>query len=115
MTAEHKVECHRLARNLRAVGKPTWTHSAKVFPGETPANDATKIEAGKQIAAALKAQLPTTWLNEAADEYDDDYADIVWELDHIGWEGADVSEHLSNAVESLYDWADIKRVWLQKR
>jgi hypothetical protein len=115
MTADHKVECHRLASNLRAAGKPTWTHSAKVFPGETPSNDAAKIEAGKQIASALKAQLPKTWINEESDDYDDDFADIVWELENIGWEDTDVSDHLSNAVEALYDWADMKRVWLTKR
>ena len=115
MSGEHRAECHRIAVERRAAGKPSWAYSAKVFPDEPQENDAAKIEAGRQIVAALKAQLPKTWLDEAADDYDDDYANIVWELDHIGWEGADVSEHLSNAVESLYDWADIKRVWLQRR
>jgi hypothetical protein len=115
MGAEHKVECHRLASSLRAAGKPTWTYSAEVFPGEKPANDAASVEAGKQISAALKVQLPKTWIDEADDDYDDDFANIVWELDHIGWENTDASQHLSNAVEALYDWADIKRVWLTKR
>jgi hypothetical protein len=98
---------------LKLQGKSPWPYKVNAFPPlADDAGDDARIAAGKTIAAALRAHLPKGWFSLERDDFDDDYDNILWELDHIGWEGANVREHLRDVVEALYDWADIKRVWL---
>lgn len=113
--ADHRVECHRLASELRAKGKNTWAYHVAInqHQPEEGASDEETIEAGKLVAGSLKASLPKEWCDEGHDDYDEDFDNIIWELEHIGWEGAVVEDHLRAAIEALYDWADMKRVWLK--
>lgn len=113
--AEHRVECHRLAEELRAKGKDTWTYRVNI--NEYRPKDDTEeaaIEAGKRIAAALRTRLPRDWRDEDHEDYDEEHHDLVWELENISaGDGCSAKTHLNAVVEALYDWADLKRVWLK--
>ena len=68
------------------------------------------VKAGLEIAKALRARLPRAWRDE---DHDEDHHDIIWELENISAsEAGTARDHLRAVIEALYDWADIKRVWL---
>lgn len=119
---EHLVETHRLAFERRRQGLPIWDRTINIKDiihrdktNETPEHAAA---VANEIAALIRAHVPPTWLDDRSDDFDEELFEIVDGMETLTPNSyADdpsysVLEDLNNMLTGLYDWADIKRVWL---
>ena len=123
-TADHLVECHRLAAERRRAGKPEWERTIDVASilaevhetyGEDGPDDAALHAAARRIAALVRASVPAGWLDFASPEYDRELDEFVEEFDDIcvgdAGDGYTLRKHFGGWLDQFYDWADYKRVW----
>lgn len=119
---EDIVESHRIARDRIAQGRPVWDRMIKIksviFRDQANTTEAHAAAVANEIAAIIRASVPASWLELDDDQYDEDLLEIVENMESLRPDSyADdpaftVLEDLNDALESLYDWADSKRVWL---
>lgn len=113
-TIEGIVEAHRTARELRQQGKPVWSAEIKIkdLLGDND-SDERSIVVAKEIAARFRKGLPDATFDVRSDDYDDEITSIIEDLEifHDGM-GVDNSEVLNERLDEIYDWADVKRVWI---
>lgn len=119
---EHLVETHRLAAERRRNGLPMWDRTINIKDiihrdrdNETPEHAAA---VANEIAALIRSKIPAAWLDDRSDDFDEELFEIVDGMEALTPNSyADdpsysVLEDLNNMLSGLYDWADIKRVWL---
>jgi|SRR5690606_7390478 len=118
-TIEHIVEAHQLASKRRAEGLPVWdmTITFQHLLNEV-SNDKLAANSANKIAEVIRSTVPAEWLDGCHDNWDETLDEIV-----IGMEalkpgsyaddpGFSPLEDLNNMLDQLYDWADLKRVWI---
>lgn len=119
LTIEHIAEVHRLASKRRAEGKPVWdmTLSIQHLLNDDSNDEMAAITANK-IAAAIRATVPPEWLDGCHDNWDEKLDEIVIGMEALKPDSYDDDpdfsplEDLNNMLDELYDWADLKRVWI---
>lgn len=123
-TVEHIVATHQAARQLRSAGKPTWTRriDVKAIIQEDQANETPEhISAVSQrIAALLRSQVPASYFDITHEDFDFDFVDAVEsmesctvkDLEQDKGNGHEAVDMLNGWLDTIYDWADEKRVWL---
>lgn len=119
---DHIVTTHRIAAALRAQGKPTWAYRVdiKSIIYERPNDESEENSArvANRVAAALRAGLPGGFFDYANPNAEAGLIEIVESLEQLRADSfADEDDYsaledLNNRLGDLYDWADIKRVWL---
>lgn len=120
-TVEHIVACHEAAAARRAAGIPIWDRKLN-FKGllstdETPEHIAVVSVA---IARRIRAQLPASFFDITHDDYDYDFVDAiemmgectVAALAEDKANGVDAVDMFNGWLETIYDWADNNRVWI---
>lgn len=103
----HLVEAHRIAMERRAARLPMWRWGVRIkhlLSGGDSDEIAQNI--APKIAARLRRALPGL-VDVESEEFDDDLDSICYDLDDVK-----TVNDLNDALERLYDWADINRLWL---
>jgi hypothetical protein len=109
---------------LRAEGKSVWprTVDIKAILHEDQRNETPEhvVSVANRIAALLRKQLSTNLIDEAGGEYDFDLVDTIEMMEDCSLES--LAEDLKNGVtavdmlngwlETIYDRADVHRIWL---
>lgn len=119
---EHLVEAHRLGRERRNKGLPTWAYhvpplNISYLEDERP-NAEALVETARAIASLLTRSLPKSWLEDVSDDFDEEYDRIVDFMRTIDPKeyptdtAYSMLEAIDDQLEALYDWADLKRVWI---
>jgi hypothetical protein len=117
-TLEGLVECHRVADVRRRAGKPVWDRKIDIkevlYRDQSNESDEHARAVGQEIAALLRASVPTAWLVGADDEFDWTLDEILDCLENVSSGGEDdpAVDALNSYLDDLYDWADVRRVWL---
>lgn len=115
-TIEHIVAIHELARERSNAGKPIWDQridiKAILFRDKNTTSPAHAAAVAAEIAALIRVSVPKPWLDITSDGFDRTLDDIVEGLEFVGPEDDDALECLNGWLGDLYDWADLKRVWL---
>lgn len=123
-TVEHIVACHQAARALRKAGKPIWNKriDVKSIIHEDQGNESpghiSKIS--QRIAALIRSQVPASYFDIGHEHLDFDFVDAVEamesctieELAHDKANGCEAVEMFNGWLETIYDWADVNRIWL---
>jgi hypothetical protein len=108
------MAAHDTATERRKQGKPSWAAEIKIkhLLSET-SDDTIAAATGRNIAAALRDGLPAGDLDIDSPEYDNEIDYIIDDLEDVRpYEDMDGTATLNAILDELYDWADIKRVWL---
>ena len=123
-TVEHIVECHRAASALRAENKPIWRKKIDIrsILREDQSNEAPEHIAAisVRIAKLFRSRLPATFFDYGHDDFDDDFLDVIEamesctiaELAQDAKNGVEPISMFNGWLETVYDWADVNRVWL---
>lgn len=116
------VAAHRIAAERRGAGKPVWERriNVRAILSADPDNESKEHAANvaNQIGKLLRGSLPKSWLDITHADYDREIDDIIEQLedlrpsDYDGDPDYSVLRCLNDALDELYDWADIARVWL---
>jgi hypothetical protein len=119
---EDIVAAHRIARERRLAGLPSWAYTIdiKEILGRDPNNEseAHAASVANEIAARLRTALPAAMLDWNSDNHDETIIEIVEGMEQLRADSyvdeLDFSalKDLNNMLDLLYDWADMKRVWL---
>lgn len=115
-SVEHRVECHRLATALRKQGKPVWANRIPLNDIFDEKEDPQSVmEKAHEVAKRLRAGLPAETLDIMSDDYDDEIEELVTDLESWTLENMNGNpvEMFNDRMSDIYDWADIKRVWLR--
>lgn len=81
--------------------------------------DAFAARMGNELAARLTRALPAAWLDEAHADFDEQAWEVVDTFksmradDFCDDPSYSTAEHFDDVLQQLYDWADIKRVWIK--
>lgn len=120
-TIESIMTAHRSAGRQRLLGRPIWEKTINIksilyqYKNDT-SEDITALVANK-IAALFRSEVPS-WLDWSSDSLDEDLTILIEEMDglradsHADDPSFTVLDDLNNMLDQLYDWADVKRVWL---
>lgn len=81
------------------------------------------IKAAGEYVKQLKAFFPTEWLDEKSEQYDNYFYNVIKRLQSVydirkvnpADYMEDPTEEMSLAIMNLYNWADVKRVWVEFR
>ena len=116
------VESHRLASERRRAGKQIWdrTIDIKEILRRDPSNktEAHAAAVANEIGKLVRSKVPAAWLDWNSEELDEDLAIIVDGMDALRADSfvdePDFSalQDLNEMLAGLYDWANLKRVWL---
>jgi hypothetical protein len=119
---ENIVESHRIAAHRRKVGLPSWARTINIKPiiKQDPDNTSNEHAASvaNRVAGLLRQALPAHWLDWQSNDQDEDITILVEELEALKPDSYDDDpdftplEDLNNMLDRLYDWANIKRIWL---
>lgn len=102
-TVEHIVQTHRIARQRRAAGQPIWQH--KIMLGDIWRTEELSFEQRRdRIVARIRS---SPWL--AGRDCADPLVELVEDLAH-----AETVEEFDYWWDTLYDHADIDRVWIDR-
>ena len=116
------VASHSLAAARRREGKPTWDGTIDIKqilqrdPGNTTEAHAAAV--ANEIGKLVRSKVPASWLDSNADDFDLDLAEIVDGLEALRPDSfldePDFSalQDLNEMLAALYDWANLKRIWL---
>jgi hypothetical protein len=116
-TIESILDSHHAADERRKMGKPVWDRKLRIkhLLSDESSNERAKT-VGTQIAAVLRG---SSWLrhDKAQLEADPETAGqhVTSEIESLAEEFADAEtlDQLNAALDSLYDLADIDRVWIE--
>lgn len=98
---DHIVAISGLANERRAQGKPVWDHRIKI--------DLTSLETFEARRDAWANALEkSAWFKEQTTE--DEYGDLWQVWDEM--KDSEEEEHFNYCLDSLYDMADVDRVWI---
>lgn len=123
-TVEHIVDCHRSAAQLRSTGKPVWNKKIdiKSILREDQTNESPEHIAAisVRIAALFRSRLPASVFDFDSDDYDGELVEAIEAMEDCTVEGLAIDKEngyeavdmFNGWLESLYDWADVNRVWL---
>lgn len=113
-TIEGIVDAHRAARALRKQGKPVWSDEIKIKDLlDDDDSDERAIVVAKEVAARFRKGLPNATFDVRSDDYDDEITGLIEDLElfHDNM-GVDINGVLNERLDEIYDWADVKRVWI---
>jgi hypothetical protein len=121
-SADHRVECHRLASERRAQGKPVWDRSINIreIINRDKSNTSHEhlVSVAHEIAALLRRRVPASTFDITNDDYNMELDEIVEEMESLKvGDCADdpdytLLDHFNGLMHGIYDWADYNRVWL---
>lgn len=123
-TVDHIVACHESATALRKVGKPIWTKKIdiKAIIHEDQDNVTPEhISAiSVRIAKLIRRKTPASYFDFGHDNFDFDFVDAVESMEECSVEalaqdkenGVEAVEMFNGWLDTLYDWADVNRIWL---
>lgn len=116
-TIDGIVRAHQAASELRAAGKPIWPKSVKLkdlFSDDTSPEALAAVANG--VAARLREALPKDTFDVTSDDFDQEIDDIAEDFETMTAEGLtgvdDAQELINDRLSEIYDWADVKRVWI---
>lgn len=105
-TIESIVNCHAVAAERRAAGRPIWDAKANIKQFLDP--DAEPSEVAANVARELRHAFARR-LRATSDNYDCDLDMLLDDLENFG--DATV-EDFDETLDRIYDWADENRIWL---
>ncbi len=121
-TIEHIAQTHQIASARRQPGQRVWDYRVPITDvvreNQSDRSEAHSASVANRCAALLRARLPAAWLDHSSAAADSDLIEIVECLEQLRADSfADEDDYsaledLNNRLEELYDWADIKRIWL---
>lgn len=116
------VESHRLATERRRAGKHIWdrTIDIKEILRRDPRNktEAHAAAVANEIGNLVRSKVPSEWLDWNSEELDEELAIIVDGMDALRADSYADDPHFSalqdfnEMLAGLYDWANLKRIWL---
>ena len=124
-TVDHIVNCHIAATELRKAGKPVWNRTVKIkqFLREDPTNETPEHVASVsvRIAKALRAAVPASYFTLDHADYDGMFVETVEMMEECTVQslaqaeeyGSEPIEELNDWLGTVYDWADVSRIWLE--
>ena len=105
-TIDHILATHDVAQSRRAAGKPIWDRRINVCLPHEPSDDFKEIEANRAAwASELKG---SSWYKNG----DDSVRFAIDRIDEVVIECADDVDDINDALDEMYDLADIDRVWI---
>lgn len=123
-TVEHIVACHQAAGVLREAGKPIWAKriDVKAILHEDQRNESPEHIAAisRRIAALIRSQAPASYFDIGHSDFDFDFLDAIEAMETCTIvalaedkaNGCEAVEMFNGWLETLYDWADVNRIWL---
>ena len=121
---EDIVACHQAASKLRAAGKPIWskTIDVKSIIHEDQDNETPEhiCSISKRIAELIRSKAPASYFDIGHDDFDCDFVDAVEEMEsstiktlaEANANGDEAVDIFNGWLETIYDWADVNRIWL---
>lgn len=116
------VESHQLAAARRLAGKPIWdqTINIKEILRRDPSNEteAHAAAVANEIGKLIRSKVPAAWLDWNAEDLDEELTMIVEGMEalrpdsYVGEPDFSALQDLNEMLAGLYDWANLKRVWL---
>jgi len=123
-SVEHLLTTHEIAQDRRAQGRPVWDRKIRIkdllaqdAAPEGASSDERAAWVANRVAERLKRQLPAEWL-EMGKQTDFTLLEVVDGMEALTASSYDdddaftAEEDCNNMLAALYDWADIKRVWV---
>lgn len=123
-TVEHIVGCHQAATALRKAGKPVWRKriDVKAIINEDQENESPEhISAiSIRIAALIRSQAHASYFDIGHEDFDFDFVDAIEAMESCTVEdlaedkanGYEAVDMFNGRIETIYDWADVNRIWL---
>lgn len=123
-TVEHIVACHQAAATLRKAGRPVWAKkiNVKAIIHEDQGNESPEhISAiSVRIAKLIRRRAPASYFDIGHEDFDFDFVDAVEAMEQCTVaalaedkaNGVDAVEMFNGWLETIYDWADVNRIWL---
>lgn len=123
-TVEHIVACHQAAVALRRAGKPIWSKciDVKAIIQEDQGNESAEhlSAISRRIAALIRSQAPASYFDIGHEDFDFDFVDAVEAMQNCTVEdlaqdkanGCEAVAMFNGWLETVYDWADVHRIWL---
>jgi hypothetical protein len=123
-TIEHIVGCHEAAQALRKAGKPIWKKQIDVLSiiHEDQQNESPEhiCAISNRIARLIRNKAPASHFDVFHDYFDSDFVDAVESMESCTIKelavdkanGVEAVDIFNGWLESIYDWADVNRIWL---
>lgn len=123
-TVEHIVSCHQAAAALREAGRPIWAKkiNLKAIIQQDQGNESPEYISliSIRIAKLIRQQAPASYFDVEHEDFDFDFVDAVENMEQCTAKvlsedkanGVDVVEMFNGWMETVYDWADVNRIWL---
>lgn len=117
-TIENLVACHEVAQSRYKAGRPSWdlTISIKDLFEEDADNNDLVVQVAHAVAARLRAALPAEAFDDHSEAFDHEIDDIASHFAQMRVEDEPeglLVDYFNDWLTQLYDWADLKRVWLK--
>ncbi len=123
-TVDHIVSCHQAAAARREAGRPIWDKriDVKAIIHEDQGNESPEhISAiSQRISRLLRTRAPKSYFDIGHNDFDFDFVDAVEAMESCTVEvlaqdkanGSEPVDMLNDWLETIYDWADVNRIWL---
>jgi hypothetical protein len=123
-TVEHIVACHQAATALRKAGKPVWSKriDVKAIIHEDRGNESPEHISAicQRVAALIRSQAPAAYFDIGHEDFDFDFVDAVEAMESCTIKdlaedkanGCEAVDMFNGWLETIYDWADVNRIWL---
>lgn len=115
-TIESIVECHRVARERRAQGKPVWDMEFKIRDIINKESNTVEeiVDKSHRIAKVIRAKLPEEKLDFDHEDYDEEIENLVEDLERMDatMDKELAEEKFNELLEEIYDWSDKNRCWI---
>lgn len=123
-TVEHIVACHQAATALREAGRPIWDKriDVKVIIHEDQGNVSPEhiSSISQRIAALIRRRAPKSYFDIGHENFDFDFVDAIEAMEQCTVEvlaqdkanGSEAVDMFNGWLETIYDWADVNRIWL---
>jgi hypothetical protein len=123
-TIEHIMATHEIASRRRAQGRRVWDREipmkALLDEGDGDRSTARIADLAVRIAQLFKASLPVEFFEDPSGPHAEEFCDAIEEM--LTWtaeglerdqqDGIDCLAELNGHLSTIYDWADLNRVWL---
>lgn len=113
-TIDGILNAHRAARELREKRKPIWSRKIKIkdLLGDDDSNE-NSVAVAHEIAKRFRAEMPNSTFDVRENEYDDEITSLIEDLESFNLQmDQEICEVLNERIDEIYDWADVKRVWI---
>lgn len=118
-TIGHIVATHQIAQQRRDARKPIWDRAIDIksiiHEDQENETNAHVASVAQRIGALIRAKVPRAWLDCTQEDWDSELDDIVEWLEATTADDepeGKLRAEFNGWLGQLYNWADIKRVWL---